>query len=771
MRGTRPEPVDDRSASRRRWHALWTFVSLLGVLLLVYSPALNGGLLWDDDVHVTPPELRSVAGLVRILTEPGATQQYYPLLYSAFWLEHRLWGDAPLGYHLTNVALHALSASLLGLLLTRLRVPGASLAAWLFALHPVAVESVAWISEQKNTLSTVFFLAAAVLYLRFDEDRKRLHYSWAVALFLCALASKTATVTLPAVLLVVLWWRRGRIEPQRDLVPLLPWFVLAGVAAAITVRIESRLVMAVAEEWSLSFLDRILLAGRATWFYLGKLVWPAEIVFIYPRWKIDSSAAWQYVFPVAAVGLTVFLWSLRRRSRSPLAAWLVYVGNLAPTLGFFDVYVFRYSFVADHFQYVAAMSLIALAAAGLVRLSSRVPFRAALTAGVLLPAALGVKSWREAFEYRSAEIHYRSILTENPSCFLAYNNLGLLRLDEDRIPEAIELFANGLKHKSDSAELNHNLGNALVRAGRVAEAIPRFESALEVRPAFAEAANNLGNALRALGRNQEAISRFEHAIASRSSFPEAESNLGAALTDAGRPAEAIPHFERALAMRAGFAEAENGLGVALAALGRTQEALARYASALALEPGYVEAEVNTGSLFVALGRSGEAIRHFERALALRPGHPEAENGLGAALATLGRAEEAITHFEAALEARPAYATAERNLGNLLAGLGRLSEALPHLEAAVRLQPENRDALESLAMALSRANRNAEAVQRFEQAVERAPEDPDLRFNLGVALARSGRVRQARVVLEEVLRLRPDHGRAKGLLAALGGRAG
>lgn len=737
LKVARPNQPEGPRVSWRRGSLPWILLALLAATVLVYYPALTGGLLWDDDVHVTPPELRSIAGLARIVFEPGTTQQYYPLTYSAFWLEHRLWGDAPLGYHITNVFLHSLCAWLLGLFLVRLSVPGAWLAAWLFALNPVAVESVAWITEQKNTLSTVFLLAAALLYLGFDERRSRSDYLRATAVFLCALAAKSATVVLPAAILVVLWWKRGRLSLKSDLVPLLPWFALAGATAALTVRIEGRLIDAVAEDWTLGFVERILLAGRATWFYLGKLVWPAEIVFIYPRWRIDSTAPWQYLFPLAAAGLTVVLWFLRRRSRAPLAAWLLYVGTLAPTLGFFNVYVFRYSFVADHFQYVASMSLFALAAAALAGLSSRVPPRAALGLAALLLSALGVKSWREAFEYRGAEIHYRAILAENPTAYLASNNLGLLLLGENRGAEAIRLLENGLKQKPDSSELHHNLATALRSAGRNAEAIVHSERALALRPSFAEA----------------------------------ENNLGAALTDSGRAADAIPHLQRALELRPGYAEAENNLGVAFGRLGRTAEALARYDSALRTDPGYAEAESNAGSLLLSLGRTDEAIERFERALSLKPSYAEAENGLGAALATMGRLDDARRHFEAALRSRPSYANAERNLGNLLAGLGRAREATVHFEAAARLQPENPEALSDLALALSRENRNAEAVLRWEQAVALDRWNPDLRFNLAVSLARSGQVKQAKSALEETLRLKPDHARARALLTALAGRAG
>jgi hypothetical protein len=257
--------------------------------LLAYFPALTAGFIWDDQPgHVTRPELRSLAGLVRIWTEPGATQQYYPLLHSAFWFEHLLWGDAPFGYHLVNVLLHATAACLFAALLLRLAVPGAWLAALLFALHPVGVESVAWVSEQKNTLSLVLSLCAALAYLRFDStgerDRPRSPRAYALAsiLFIAALLSKTVTATLPAALLVLAWWQRGTVSLRRDALPLLPWFACSALAAVATASFEHTLIGAQGADFALTAAQRFLLAGRAVWFYLGKLLLPLDLSFIYP---------------------------------------------------------------------------------------------------------------------------------------------------------------------------------------------------------------------------------------------------------------------------------------------------------------------------------------------------------------------------------------------------------------------------------------------------------------------------------------------------------
>ena len=299
-----------------------------GAVFVAYLPALNGGLLWDDLSHITVPELRSLGGLWRIWTEVGATQQYYPMLHSAFWLEHRLWGDSLVGYHLAAVALHSAAAFLLVLILRRLEVRGALFAGLIFALHPVCVESVAWISEQKNTLSAVFYLASAYVYLRFSRDATRTHATTSVAqpfravdywlsfaLFVCALLSKTVTATLPAALLLVLWWRRGRLEWRRDVLPLIPWFVAAAIAGAFTIWFEHDIIGARGADFTLSVVERLLLAGRVIWFYFAKLVWPAGLNFMYPRWTIDASAPWQYLFSIAAVAMAVALGAASRRAQ------------------------------------------------------------------------------------------------------------------------------------------------------------------------------------------------------------------------------------------------------------------------------------------------------------------------------------------------------------------------------------------------------------------------------------------------------------------------
>jgi tetratricopeptide (TPR) repeat protein len=618
--------------------------------LAAYWPALRGGFVWDDDGHVTRVDLRSLHGLWRIWSEVGATQQYYPVLHSLFWVEHRLWGDAPIGYHFANLLLHLAACLLLYLVLRRLAVPGAALAAAVFALHPVCVESVAWISEQKNTLSTVFYLGAALAYLRFDEKRRPAAYALATVLFLSALLSKSVTASLPAALLVIFWWKRGRLSWRRDVSPLVPWFCLSAAAAAVTPWVERTFVGARGSAFSLSLLQRVLVAGRAAWFYLGKILWPTQLVFIYPRWKLDVNEAWQYLFPLGAVIALVALFLIRRRSRAPLACALLFIGALFPALGFVDVYPFVFSFVADHFQYLAAPAMISglCAAAALVagRLSpeGRILPRGA---AVFLVLVLGVLTCRQCGEYRDLETFYRSILEGNPDSWLAHDNLGVV----------------------------------LVRRGQLDEAVGHYREAIRLNPAYPEAYNNYGNVLAQTRHWSEAAEAYAGALRARPSFAAAEINWGNAMNDAGRFSDAELHFRNALGMGRDDPAAHYGLANALANTGRLSEAVAEYRETLRVEPDSPEALANLGLALAGEGRFDEALVPINESLRLRPGYSEAHAYAGLALAGAGRLPEAVGEFRAALRINPRNADVHYHLGMALRKLGRFAEADAEFAAA------------------------------------------------------------------------------------------
>ena len=629
--------------------------ALVVAVFLVYQPAWQGGFLWDDQWHVTRPELRSWQGLSRMWFEPGATQQYYPLLYSAFWVEYRLWGEATLGYHWVSIALHAVAALLVALVLRRLAVPGAYLAAAIFALHPVHVESVAWITEQKNTLSAVLYLAAALSYLRFDRTRKTLSYGWALGLFLLSVLSKTVTVTLPAALLVIFWWQRGRLSWKKDVLPLAPFFLVGAAVGILVAWVEIRLVGAEGTPFELTLLERGLLAGRAIWFYLGKLVWPADLLFVYPRWHVSQAVWWQYLFPAAALLVLVLLWRLRRRWRGLLAGWLFFVGTLFPLLGFCNVYLFIYTYVADHFQYLASLGIITLLSAGAALLLERCglwhrPGGYLLCLGLL--AGLGSLTFQQSRMYSDIETLYRATLAGNPDCWMAHNNLGDALAGQGRTDEAIVEYRRSLELKPGFAGAHCNLGSALASRGQVDEAIAHYRKALKIEPNAFATHNNLGMALAARGQIDDAIVQFREALEIEPNSAIIHNNLATALGQSGRFDEAIIHFRRALEIQPDYAEAHNNLGMALGNHGQADEAAVQYQKALKIKPDYAEARNNLANVLLGGGRFDEAIAHYRKALAVRPGYPAARRNLNVTLFQRKMVLDQLTERRKLLGLRP-----------------------------------------------------------------------------------------------------------------------
>jgi Flp pilus assembly protein TadD len=576
--------------------------------LVAYQPAWRGGILWDDDMHITPAAMQTVDGLRRIWFELGATPQYYPVVHSVFWGLHGLLGSETLGYHLTNIALHACSAFLVFVILRRLEVRGAVLAALVFALHPVHVESVAWITELKNTLSGSLYLLAALAYLEFDKTRRAALYGTAFLLFGLALFSKSVTATLPAGLLLVFWWQRGRIRWREDVVPLLPFFGIGAASGVTTAWVERTLIGAQGAEFQFTLIERCLIAGRAIWFYLCTLVWPVNLVFTYERWDISQAVWWQYIYPLGVVAVLAALWLMRGRSRAPLAAMLFFCGTLFPALGFLNAYPFRFSFVADHFQYLASLGIIVLASAGAAIFGDhwRIPRNVRLVGLLSVAMVLGVMTWQQSGQYVDAETLYRATLKQNPTCWLAMNNLGDLQLrgGNGNLAEAVGLFTDALRLKPDYAEAHNNLGVAFDRMGRTGEAVTEFQTAMQLNPklADAEAQSNLGTLLQKTGRAAEAEAYIRRAIELSPGFADAHMNLGNALERQQRPDEAIVEYQEAVRLASGWAEARNNLGQALAERGRYDEAIPQFEEALRLKPSLEQARANLAQAETLRGR-------------------------------------------------------------------------------------------------------------------------------------------------------------------------
>jgi tetratricopeptide (TPR) repeat protein len=555
----------DRARIRASLRAAAPGALLVLLAAIVYLPAFSAGFVWDDGAYVEEnATLRTLAGLRDIWLSPRATPQYYPLVHTLFWAEYHLWELEAAGYHAVNVALHAVCAILAWRTLLGLRVAGAWWAAAIFAVHPVMVESVAWVTERKNVLSLALALGALLAYLRFDDlekeaaPRRPAAHALALLLFGGALLSKTVVCSLPAVVLVLCWWKRGRIR-ARDAAPLAPFFALGLAAGLHTAWLESDFVGARGAEFALGPLDRVAIAGRALWFYAGKLVWPHPLAFFYHRWEVDGHDPRQWLAPAGVVAVALALFAARARfGRGPVAALLIYAGVLVPALGFFDVYPFRYSFVADHFQYHASLAAIAAAAAGCAALARGSPrARSVLAAaGVAALAVFGVLTFRQARVYESFETLFRHTIAVSPTAWGAYSNLAEHLASVGRSEEAVAIAERGALAAPRVPEVHNTLGvMRTVRAtelpagterdASVGAAIDAFQAVLRLEPDYTETLFNLAFALEVAGRPGEAIDYYRRVLGVHPDDVASIVGVARAYLALGRPEEAEPWIARA----------------------------------------------------------------------------------------------------------------------------------------------------------------------------------------------------------------------------------
>jgi len=433
-----------------RYRTLLAGLLLVMLTVLCHGPALGAFYIWDDDEWLVRNEVvKAPNGLAQIWTDYRATPDPYPLVFTSFWAEYRIWKFWPVGFHAVNIAWHAGAAVLLWLLLRRLGLAGAWVIAAIWALHPVQVETVAWVAERKNVMSACFLFASLLMYVRFaglgqttagsrgadlaaPAGRRNWQvYGWALLFFICSLLSKSATAPMPVVILLLLWWKRGRVG-WRDVALLVP-FLLAGLGAGLAkALLEPNHVGAIGPAFEFTALQRILIAGRAASFYVGKLLFPHPLTLIYPKWTIDVSAWWQYLYPVGVVAALLALWLLRRKiGRGPVVAAGCFLVMVAPALGFISFYTMLYTFVADHYQYVACAAVIAGIVEPLVRLGQRlIPrlgegavLRIGALAGAVVILNLGVLTWGYASLYQWPEALWRYTIEQNDDAWPAMNNL------------------------------------------------------------------------------------------------------------------------------------------------------------------------------------------------------------------------------------------------------------------------------------------------------------------------------------------------------------
>jgi len=681
-------------ATRRgRW------IGRAGIVLatvIAYSPLWHGDFIWDDpDYIINNWTLRSLRGLWSMWVHPYSIPQYYPLVHTTFWIEYHLWdlfgkgGLWPVGYHIDNVLLHALSALVLWEILDALAIPGAVLAAALFALHPVHVESVAWVTERKNVLSGLLYLLSLRCFLRqgiteFRFDRR--WYTAAMLLFIGALLSKSVTCTLPAVILILAWWKTGRIDWRR-LAALAPMLLIGGVMAMVTAHLETVHVMAVGREWWFSTGDRLAIAGRAAWFYPWKLLWPTNLAFIYPKWTLTYRSLKPLVGPALAAVLTAGLWLLRDRiDRRVLAAWMVllvaaaaffyprwmvdhvavrqllppamvlatagalwllrgrigrgalaassiYLVTILPALGFANIYPMRYTFVADHYVYLASLGILVPAAALVWKMSRP----AVIITSAALVISLMALTMSRAYFFQSAFLLWTDAIDKNFYSWMVHDNMGHT-WNSMWQSEPASSPLKGVYERQ--AEVEYKI------AARLAD------------PVVTDVHWGLAGFYLKQNRLDEADAECDRVLMVTPGDALVWCAKGSILHQRGMMDEAIATFRKAAKMSPGLADPHYWLA-SLYDTDRHDDARAEpeYRAAIACNPNHVASHYNLGNLLLRRQDYVGAINQFQTVLSIEPNHPEAMYNMATAYLRLGDRDNAASCAAGALRLDSGFAPA------------------------------------------------------------------------------------------------------------------
>ncbi len=558
-------------------------VTIVAITFLFYARVWNNGFIWDDDSYITKNEtLKTLEGLKRIWIEPGATHQYYPLTFTVLWIEHKLWGYEPLGYHLVNVFLHALNAILIWFILRRLMIGGAFFAACLFAVHPVHVESVAWVTELKNVLSGAFYLLSLWFYLVFWEKKYKNFglYGISLFLFICGLLSKTVVCTLPVIVLLILWWKADNLKPK-DIKYLIPHFFIGVLLGIFTAWFERHTAGAHGIYWDFSLLERCLLAAKALWFYAGKLIWPHPLLFFYPRWTIDATEWIQYIPLLGTFVLLIGLWSLRKKTgKGALVAVLFFITSLFPALGFFNIYFMRYSLVANHFNYLSSLGILVLLSAIGASFLRKYPQYLRYGISIALILVLGILTQGATTMYKNEMTLYNSILTTDPNNLMAYNNRGLV-------------------YES---------------SGQYDLALSDYEKAIELGPAFVEAHNNRGLLYEAKGQYDLALADYNRILMLEPQY-QVHYNRGNIYFKLKQYDLALFDYNRAILLNPKCVDAYNNRAIVYSLLGQYNLAIKDYTRALSIKEDYTT-YYNRGLVYEMSHQYAMAISDYSKVLTI-----------------------------------------------------------------------------------------------------------------------------------------------------------
>lgn len=634
------------------------------LVVVAYLPALRCGFIWDDDLYVTQnPMLTATNGLHEIWFSTQTQSQYFPLVYTTFRLEHDLWGLNPFGFHLVNVLLHGLNVTLVWMVLRRLQMPGAWLAAAIFALHPVEVETVAWISELKNLESLFFYLLALLAWIKFIDPAspaKWRYYGLAIAAYLLALFAKTTACTLPAAMMLVLWLRGQRFGWGRA-VQILP-FLIAGLGLGlITVWWERHLGdFTQSFDLSFSFLQRLLIASRALWFYAGKLIWPVNLTINYPLWEINAANPLQYIPVAGCAVMAIVLWIWREKiGRGAIAGVIFFAAALSPLLGFIVEGAFHYTYVADHYQYNASIGLIAVFAAAAWRYLGQSGFWRPFQVTLLL--VLGWLTWQQCAPYRDLETLWRDTLAKNPNSWMAHHNLGVEYFKDGRLDDALEQYQAAVALYPDGDQEQSDFGTALMEKGLYPEAIQHLEKALAINPKLLAAQNSLALAYSRTGDYNQAVAHFRQALQIDPNALGVYMNLGNVLNRQGKLDEAIENYRKAAKQFPSEVEPLRRLTEALMDKGDFPQATETCRRALQLAPNDASLWFGLGNIYGAQTNYDAATDSFRKALQIEPANAVIHYNLGLVLGLQGQTDAERQELMESLKLKPDFSPATQQL--------------------------------------------------------------------------------------------------------------
>ena len=748
--GEMPGGADSRSPESEcrpaglndRWRVPGVCLFLAAIIWVVFGQTLGHEFVnYDDDLYVyeNPVVQKGLTweGFRWALTY-GQIGHWHPLTWLSHMLDCQLYGLQAGGHHLTNILLHTATAILLFLVLRQMTgfLWRSAFVAAVFAIHPLRVESVAWVAERKDVLSAFFFMLTLGAYVRYvRRPPSKIRYGVMILLYALGLLSKNMLVTMPFVLLLLDYWPLNRLSgfsPRvllRRVAEKIPLFVLAVGSCVATALMPEK----VPAEYMLSFALRMENAVVSYVTYLWQMIHPSGLACVYPN-PVNDVPLWQVA---GALGLLLAIsgvaWAFRKTHPCLVVGWLWYLGMLIPVIGMVQISYYAH---ADRYTYLPQIGLYLLLTWAAADLCAGWRHRRVVLGGgaTVILVALIFCARTQASYWRNSELLWTHTLACTSDNFIGHNNLGNTLLQEGNMAEAVSHFQKALQIKPGYAEAHNNLGNTLLQKGSVNEAMVHYQKALQIKPDYAEAHYNLGNALLKMGNVGEAIAHFQKALQIKPDYAEAHNNLGNALLQKGNVAEAIIHYQKALQIKPDNAEARNNLGNALLQEGNVAEAIAHFQKALQIKPDFAEAHYNLGNALLQKGNVAEAIIHYQKALQIKPDYAEAHINLGNALLQKGNVAEAIVHYQKALQINPDFAEARNNLGNALLQKGNVAEAIAHFQRALQIKPGYAGTHYNLGNALLKMGNVDEAISHYQKALQIKPDYAEAQNTLAWVLA-------------------------------------